>query len=444
MMDGSFAYKRVLKYKLLLMSISVIVLFHCCYQYGVYRESQINASIFHQSEGGKQQKISPANLWITGQDHLTGIDGLSCETSACIGTECNYLSYLWEMTHLYASFHADGVRQIREGNSSSVRTLTWYCGGLNSCGGLGYRFQGMTVTWILGMLTGRVVLFKWNHESTENKHLMPNMIDWRYPSYKLEGTSFDVGNFADFMEHFGARNFVKYHRKLLEAVISNITHVEAHYNLLERINTLIFKVGLHYKLPIGNIPGIKLPSPPRFYRKLTESVGLLSMFNFTNKLKSYIRSVQLHLHNVTNGSEYVALHLRTGRFDDFFEGKMLKRFANRSDWKIAADCALKQADKHIGPNSIVLVVSDSTEAKNWLAQEYSRVRIFDTKIVHLDISTTINEEGMLGVWQDITTLAQADILVKHISTFSEIPAAMCGMPSNRIIDYDNCKHTTTK
>jgi len=402
------------------------------------------ASISHQNEGGKQQKISPVNQWTTGPEHLTGVNGLSCETSACIGTDCNYLSYLWEMTHLYASFHSDGVKKIREGKSSSVRTLTWYCGGLNSCGGLGYRFQGMTVTWLLGMLTGRVILFKWSHESTVNKHLMPNMIDWRYPDYKLEGTSFDVGNFADFMEHFGARNFVKYNRKLLEAVTGNITHVEAHYNLLECINHLIFKVGLHYKLPIGNIPGIKLPSPPRFHHKLTESVGILSMFNFTNKLKSYIRNVQLHLHNVTNGSKYIALHLRTGRFDDLFEPKIQKRTAHRSDWKIAADCALKQADKHIGPNSIVLVVSDSTEAKNWLVQEYFRVRTFDTKIVHLDMSTTIDEEGMLGVWQDITTLAQALILVKHISTFSDIPAAMCGIPSQRIIDYTNCKHITAK
>jgi len=53
-------------------------------------------------------------------------------------------------------------------------------------------FKGTTVTWILGMLTGRVELRKWNRESTENKHLIPNMIDWRYLDYKLEGTSFDV------------------------------------------------------------------------------------------------------------------------------------------------------------------------------------------------------------------------------------------------------------
>ena len=38
---------------------------------------------------------------------------------------------------------------------------------------------------------------------------------------------------------------------------------------------------------IRNIPGIKLPSPPRLHLKHTKLVGILSMFNFNNKLKSY-------------------------------------------------------------------------------------------------------------------------------------------------------------
>ena len=342
------------------------------------------------------------------------------------------------MAHLYASFHADGIKRIREGNSNSVRTLTWYCGGVDSCGGLGYRFQGMTITWLLGMLTGRVVLLKWSRESTENKHLMPNTIDWRYLNYTLEGSFFDVGNFADFIEKFGVNDIFKYHHKLLKAVTSNTMHVQVHYNLLVRLNDLIFKDGSRYKLPCGNIPGMKLPSPPLFHPELTESVGILSMFNFTNKLMSYVHNVQFHLKNVTKSSKYVALHLRTGRFDDLFEPKIQGRTAHRTDWKIAAECALKQANKHIGPNSTVIVVSDSTEAKKWIAQEYPRVRTFDTKIVHLDMSTTVDEEGMLGVWQDITTLAQAHVLVKHVSTFSDIPALMCRIPSNRIIDYAVC------
>ena len=461
------------------MIISVVVIYNCCYQYAIYQTTPIsnaNSSILEQTtlattsppvkkrlkvvhaprreslprRGTASTQVSnsvPGSRQIQRSRqlhhsiitrHLKGFDGLSCESSVCTGPHCIHLFYLWKMVHLYSSFHADGIKQIREGNSNSVRTLTWYCGGLDSCGGLGYRFQGMTVTWILGMLTGRVVLFKWSRESTENKHLIPNMIDWRYLDYKLEGSSFDVGSFADFVEKFGIKNIYKYHYKLLKAVTGNTMHVQAHYNLLVRLNDLIFKDNLHYELPVGNIPGMRLPSPPQFHPELTESVGILSMFNFTDKLKSYIRSVQLHLHNVTNGSKYVALHLRTGRFDDFFEAKMQKRSANRSDWKIAADCALKQADKHIGPNSIVLVVSDSTEAKNWLAQEYPRVRTFDTKIVHLDMSSTVDEEGMLGVWQDITTLAQAFVLVKHVSTFSDIPALMCRIPSNRIIDYAVC------
>ena len=62
--------------------------------------------------------------------------------SACIGTDYNYLSYLWEMTHLYAPFHANGVKQIREGKELKFcKDIDWYYGGLNSCGRLGYHFQ---------------------------------------------------------------------------------------------------------------------------------------------------------------------------------------------------------------------------------------------------------------------------------------------------------------
>jgi len=57
----------------------------------------------------------------------------------------------------YAGIMGAGLDH-HHGWSDSVRTLTWYCGSTNDCGGLGYQFQGMTVTWVLGMLTGRVML----------------------------------------------------------------------------------------------------------------------------------------------------------------------------------------------------------------------------------------------------------------------------------------------
>ena len=86
---------------------------------------------------------------------------------------------------------------------------------------------------------------------------------------------------------------------------------------------------------------------------------------------------------------------------------------------------LKRAiNKHIGPSSVI-IVSDSASAKHWIAQRYSRIKIFESKIVHVDQSSDVDKEGMLGVWQDIIIMAQSYVLVKHISTFSDVPALMC-------------------
>jgi len=74
---------------------------------------------------------------------------------------------------------------------------------------------------------------------------------------------------------------------------------------------------------------------------------------------------------MSHGHHYIALHIRTGKFDGRNEALYHKRMsADIASWEIAVKCALKQADKHIGPNSIVMVVSDSAEAKRWVAQEY--------------------------------------------------------------------------
>jgi len=70
------------------------------------------------------------------------------------------------------------------------------------------------------------------------------------------------------------------------AVTGNITRIEVHY--------MEYCKDLHDFIP----------------NLYTESNGILSMFNFTNKLKSYIRNVQLYLRNV----KYVALHLELVRY----------------------------------------------------------------------------------------------------------------------------------
>jgi len=383
------------------------------------------------------------------------IDGLSCQhgLQGLCGNEreCKHLSYLWQMAQLYISFHSQGVQQLVKGHSDSVKTLTWYCPvrsakdcgnatdcGGNVCGGLGYQFQGITITWVLGMLTGRVILLKWEDESAVNKYLLPHMIDWKYHDYTLKGSSVDLGNYELFRASVGrAKAKIKYGRNLLKALTSNITHVRMHFNLLKCINKYI--VSEQFKLPCGEIAGIRLPPKGEFHLEFTEFVAVQTLFKFSDQLKSYLYNVQSQITNVTHGGNYTAVHLRTGVFDDLYEPSAKYRTArSKEDWTKAIDCARMQADKHIGPDSTILLVSDSGKTKHLISKEYPRVKIFENKIIHVDKHANVTEDGMLGIWQDITILAQSHVLLERGSTFSDLAAALCGIPPRRRINFSKC------
>jgi len=384
------------------------------------------------------------------------IDGLSCDHDRQLcdnEDECAHLSYLWHMAQLYSSFHSRGVQLIKDGRSDSVRTLTWYCGSTYDCGGLGNQFQGMTVTWVLGMFTGRVMLLKWKDESAVSKYLLPHMVDWRYHNYQLNGSYIDLGSYR---EHFhNVKELLMYHPEMMAVLMGSTQHVQVRYNLLRRINQLIYGTKLgsnhlnqlifndslsnHFKLPFGRIPGIKLPSYGKFHIVLTEFVAIHMLFKLSDQLKSHFYNVQSQITSATKGGQYVAVHLRTGSFDDLYEPKVHNRNAHIKDYySKAIKCAVKQANKRIGPGSLILLVSDSTEAKHLLSKEYPRVRIFENKIVHVDMHSNVTEDGMLGVWQDIAILAKSNVLIKHVSTFSDLAAVICGIPHDRIVDFAKC------
>ena len=275
------------------------------------------------------------------------------------------------------------------------------------------------------------------------------MVDWRYHNYQLNGSYIDLGSFMECFHN--VKQLLMYHKEMMAVLMGSTQHVQIHYNLLKRINQLIYQTKLdsnqlicndnpsnHFKLPCGHIPGIKLPPYGKFLSVLTEFVAIHTLFKLSDQLKSHLYNVQSQITSTTNGGQYVAVHLRTGSFDDLYEPKIQKRTAHKEDWSKAINCAVKQANKHIGPASLILLVSDSKEAKNLLSKEYPRIRIFENKIVHVDMHSNVTEDGMLGVWQDIAIMAQSNVLIKHVSTFSDLAALMCGIPRNRIVDFAKC------
>ena len=100
----------------------------------------------------------------------------------------------------------------------------------------------------------------------------------------------------------------------MKTLIGGTTHVKMHFNKLRDLNSLIFSSS---RLPSKDIPGVVLPPSGQFVYSLTKSVGIIFMFKFNDKLKSFVINLQSQIAKLTCGHRYVALHLRTGKFKDY-------------------------------------------------------------------------------------------------------------------------------
>ena len=127
---------------------------------------------------------------------------------------------------------------------------------------------------------------------------------------------------------------------------------------------------------------------PTFKRELDE-LGILRLFNedsgsawlfvtgtifrylfkFPDEVITTLEKTQMSLgiHNQL----YLAVHIRTGFVGtNFVEQNFFNTFKNTSFWKQSLECAFRLADDKIGPTSPILLVSDSSEVKEWARQTY--------------------------------------------------------------------------
>ena len=369
-------------------------------------------------EFGNEFGISPDHAMSEMSSMMTS-QGIQCENMLYTKKDTIQLKVYWELINKYKLFHIDGVRKINSGKSSEVRTLTWHCTSAYDCGGLGYRIYGITASLLLAIATDRVLLLKWDKTSLENTFLLPNMIDWRYPNDYLNGSFKDLGRF------YGPDVKSKM-ENMVAPLVGNTTHLLMLYNRLTSMERLI------QRLNKAEMDNLNLSQANNL--QLFQEVSFMSLFRISKELKLFADIIhnKLHLH----GKRYVALHLRTGKIDRNIQRERFISMFN--DTSLAAQCAIRQADKLIGPDGIVVVVSDSAAVKQRLAKKYSRVKILDNAIVHVDKAKKLDNNGMLGTWQDIIIMAEAHVLLYHQSAFPVVSIAMCGLPKERIFDFQSC------
>ena len=122
---------------------------------------------------------------------------------------------------------------------------------------------------------------------------------------------------------------------------------------------------------------------------------------------------------------------------DLYITKSKTRFASSLyNWKHATKCAIQQANNLIGPDGVVVLLSDDEEAKKMLSSKYQQVKVLDNQIVHVDKTAHLTNSSMLDTWQDVLIMAEASLVVHGNSSFPEVAFAFCGMPIPRTICYD--------
>ena len=413
-MNKQFIQKAILTLIIITLLVTTVVFCYCYQHYDLLKNRLVQRTLV----------VIPEKQFVPEISTMMALQGIQCEKVPHKEYVQMQLKLYYEFVNNYKSFHREGVKKLHSGKSSDVRTLTWHCSNSYLCGGLGYRFLGMTTSLLFAMFSNRVLLLRWDKTSVENTYLLPNMIDWRYLNYSLNGSFKDLGSFHEIT---GTRK--QYENKMIRSLAGNTKHIQYLYNLLSHPEEIISKFN----------PQVKTLGFSRSHNfHLFYSVSFMYLFKISEELQSYANVIRskLNLH----GKRYVALHLRTGDFNDSLaEHPRSERFVGlRVSLEEAMNCAIKQANKHISSDAVIVVVSDSVSTKQNLAKMYSRVKILDNVPVHVDKTAVLDKDGMLGTWQDLIILAEAHIIVYRRSSFPMLAMAMCEVLGNRAIDYYHC------
>ena len=345
---------------------------------------------------------------------------------------CRHPVYDFEKSDLeklfmnYAVFHRKGVQLLLTGQTSNVRTLTWNC--VKDCGGLGSRFRGFMVNLIYAMLTNRVVLFRWDDISPVNMYLEPNMIDWRYQNYSLLNSFKDFGYIR--RVHFIDPKKIYVLDKVTNMLNGPTKHIQMRYNhILHFTHTISSLVTKANNLNVSKMYN----TLKKFHINELQVMAVSYLFKFSKELKQFASEIRNNLN--LHGKGYVALHLRTGQFDGNLTEHRSRFPTSFNKYKLIVAKAIKVADRQIGPDAKVILVSDSGSTKQALTKQFSRVKTLDNLIVHIDKVKQLDSDAMLGTWQDVIIMAESQILVRRPSSFADISVFLCRIPQNRIVRY---------
>ena len=382
----------------------------------------------------------------------------------------------------YKTFHEEALRKLRSApKDESVRTLTWACS-QKRCSGLGDQLLRIQFFFLLAMMSDRVFTIYWDEGlQRSTKYLRHNKINWSFFDENL-GMCTDEKTTSCSQTTYGCtsvwgfswtkREFRKFGEALFSSepsiTVTGQVYVNTMFfgdesildpgdlitNGLKKLGikdilaedrergvyyrcantgfwyTVMHTLGIHHLTEIPEINrGSYQVTGPWLY---LSHVIFCYLFKFPRQLISNVDKLQKSL-GIDDG-KYMGVHLRTAfkgspSEEDFFTRWHLrntKMFEDKKVWACILDYAVGLSNSVMGPESVIYLATDSTEAKEWALQTYSKkIRAANLTLIHSAHSISQNRcqgpnmvvDGYLSLWLDFFLLGRASFMVHGDSSF---------------------------
>ena len=350
-------------------------------------ETNVGYSSHHESESKPEPVTDQQQLCLSILQRTERFrQSLLRECEYLVGNHTVIKTFL-EKTLAYLSWHNNITTQ----SAPARRTLTWQC--LRSpldCGGYGDQIRGMAYTFVLALLTDRVLYIQWLNlytaksesgtSSLEDTMFVPNAINWSVPSFLSKVTAVQFIDADAYHEASGVC-------KALYSQTEHITYNTMHFHPTCFKETIM---GDH----TASVALKELINTPTKVLEFAIAISVQLLLKYSKAVRERKEEIKTGL-GIGPDTHFAALHIRTGMFASGVN-EALNFPKTESKWEKELECALNKT-KALGVTGPLVLVSDSVQCKQWARKRYGE-RVLTSDIAPLHIAKDTNS------WTDQTTI----------------------------------------
>ena len=307
------------------------------------------------------------------------------------------------------------------------------------CGGYGDQVRGMAYTFVLALLTDKVLYIQWPNlytaknekdgDTNEDTNMfVPNAINWTVPSFLSEVAAMQFIDLDAYHEPSG----------VCEALYSQTQHIS--YNTMHWHPTCFSETLMANHT--ASLALKELLKAPTDALEFTVTITIRLLLKYINAVYEKKKELKTKL-GIVPDSPFVAVHIRSGIFaSGVDESKISNYMTSEIQWEEQIECALNKS-KVLGITGPVAVISDSMQCKQWARKRYgNRVVASDIATIHIakdpnswTDTATMEEKikryaSVLANTAELAFMSDAAAIGMRGSGFARISAGLGGLPTN--------------